>query len=149
MRSRARFLIAILLAAGLGLWLAWTSIGGSLEHYVSPAGLRAGDGGTYRLNGLVAAAPAGDAALRAQSPAGLRFVVRDKAHPAARVAVLYRGTVPDTFRAGREVVVTGKLQGTTFVAERNGLTTLCPSKFQAKAAEGGAGAPGARAPAGT
>ena len=149
MRSRARFLIAILLAAGLGLWLAWTSIGGSLEHYVSPAGLRAGDGSTYRLNGLVGGGAGGDAALRAQSPGGLRFVVKDKAHPAERVDVLYRGTVPDTFRAGREVVVTGKLQGATFVAQRNGLTTLCPSKFQAKAAAAGGAPPKAGAPAGT
>jgi cytochrome c-type biogenesis protein CcmE len=148
-RSRARFLIAILLAAGLGLWLAWTSIGGSLEHYVSPSGLRAGDGATYRLNGLVASGAGGDAALRAQSPAGLRFLVRDKKDPTKTVAVLYRGTVPDTFKAGREVVVTGTLQGRTFVAERNGLTTLCPSKFQAKAAAGSGRAPGAGAPAGT
>ena len=149
MRSRARFLIAILLAAGLGLWLAWTSIGGSLEHYVSPSGLRAGDGNTYRLNGLVGGGAGGYAALRAQSPGGLRFVVKDKTHPAERVDVLYRGTVPDTFRAGREVVVTGKLQGATFVAQRNGLTTLCPSKFQAKAAEAGGAPPKAKAPAGT
>jgi cytochrome c-type biogenesis protein CcmE len=148
-RSRARFLIAILLAAGLGLWLAWTSIGGSLEHYVSPAGLHAGDGTTYRLNGLVASGAQGDAALRAQSPAGLRFVVKDKKYPAKTVDVLYRGTVPDTFRAGREVVVTGTLEGGTFVAERNGLTTLCPSKFQAKAAAGGGAAPKAGASAGT
>jgi cytochrome c-type biogenesis protein CcmE len=148
-RSRARFLIAILLAAGLGLWLAWTSIGGSLEHYVSPSGLHAGDGATYRLNGLVGSGAQGDAALRAQSPAGLRFVVKDKKYPAKTVDVLYRGTVPDTFRAGREVVVTGKLENGTFVADRNGLTTLCPSKFQAKAAEESGGAPKAGASAGT
>ena len=31
MRSRLRFIIAISLAVVLGAWLAWTSLGGSLE----------------------------------------------------------------------------------------------------------------------
>lgn len=133
-RSRARFAIAILLAAGLGSWLAWTSLGGSLETYTSPAGLRTGDSATYRLNGLVAPGSPKDAATRAQSAEGLRFVLRDKKAPARTVTVLYRGTVPDTFRDGREVVVTGHYQDGLFVAKRNALTTLCPSKFKAKTA---------------
>jgi cytochrome c-type biogenesis protein CcmE len=45
------------------------------------------------------------------------------------VAVLYRGSVPDQFKAGREVVVTGAVQGGTFVARNDSLITLCPSKF--------------------
>ena len=121
-----------MLAAALGAWLAYTSLGGSLETYVSPSGLSTAGGGTYRLNGLVAPGSPADAADRAQSAEGLRFVVRDKTVASARVTVLYRGTVPDTFRDGREVVVTGRMKDGTFVAERNGLTTLCPSKFRAK-----------------
>jgi cytochrome c-type biogenesis protein CcmE len=45
------------------------------------------------------------------------------------VPVVYRGTVPDLFRAGRDVAVQGKLQGGVFVAERNTLVTKCPSKY--------------------
>jgi cytochrome c-type biogenesis protein CcmE len=138
-RSRIRFAIAILLAAGLGSWLAFTSLGGSLETYVNPAALPSAGGGTYRLNGIVAAGAPPDAAERAQSAEGLRFAVRDKTTASVRTPVLYRGAVPDTFRAGREVVVTGKLRDGVFVAERNGLTTLCPSKFQAKRAQPPAG----------
>jgi len=134
MKSRVRFALAILLAVGLGSWLAYTSLGGSLETYVSPAQLASAHPGTYRLNGIVAPGAPGDAAAQAESPAGLRFVVRDKKVPAAHVTVLYRGTVPDTFRDGREVVVTGKMQEGTFMADRGSLTTLCPSKFRAKAA---------------
>jgi cytochrome c-type biogenesis protein CcmE len=48
------------------------------------------------------------------------------------VTVVYRGTVPDTFKPGREIVVTGALQGDTFVAKRNSLVALCPSKFTDK-----------------
>ncbi len=65
----------------------------------------------------------------AQSEAGLRFTVVNKEDPAQRVAVRYRGTVPDQFKAGREVVVTGRVEGGTFVARNDSLITLCPSKF--------------------
>ncbi len=39
------------------------------------------------------------------------------------------GAVPDPFREGREVIVSGTLQAGTFVAERDSLVTKCPSKF--------------------
>ena len=44
--------------------------------------------------------------------------------------VHYTGTVPDPFRDGREVIVTGKLDDGVFVGERNSLVTKCPSKFK-------------------
>ena len=129
MRSRLRFIVAIGLAVVLGAWLAWTSIGGSLETYAGPGELAAASDDTYRLNGRVAAGAPTDAAARAQSAEGLRFTVVDKEDPDQRVAVLYRGSVPDQFKAGREVVVTGKVEGGTFVARADSLITLCPSKF--------------------
>ena len=43
--------------------------------------------------------------------------------------VIYQGVVPDPFREGREVIVSGQLEGGTFVAERDSLVTKCPSKF--------------------
>ena len=87
----------------------------------------------YRLNGRVGAGAPTDAADRARGQDGLRFDVVDKVHPARRVTVLYRGTVPDAFTVGREIVVTGHMRQGVFVARRDSLITLCPSKFQAKA----------------
>ena len=88
MKSRSRFAIALTLAAVLGGWLIWTSIGGSLETYTSPSGLvKTSDGTTYRLNGKVAPGSPADAAERAQTAEGLRFVVRDKANPKVTVPV--------------------------------------------------------------
>jgi len=127
MRSRARFIVAISLAVVLGGWLAWTSFGGALETYAGPGELA--EGTTYRLNGLVAPGSPPDAAARAQSAEGLVFAVDDKETPGSRIMVEYRGSVPDTFKDGREVVVTGRLEGDRFVAERNSLVALCPSKF--------------------
>ena len=43
--------------------------------------------------------------------------------------VAYTGVVPDPFREGREVIVSGELENGTFVAERDSLVTKCPSKF--------------------
>ena len=58
----------------------------------------------------------------------LRFAVRDRAG-AASVPVVYTGVVPDPFREGREVIVSGRMADGTFVAERDSLVTKCPSKF--------------------
>ena len=101
----------------LGGWLVWTSIGGSMETYTSPAGLTRGDGTTYRLNGMVAPGAPHDAAERAQGAAGLRFVVLDKKNASVTVPVVYRGSVPGAFKVGREIVVTGHMRDGVFVAD--------------------------------
>lgn len=131
MRSKARFIIALTLAAALGGALVWTSIGGSLETYAGPGQLdRIGE--TYRLAGVVASGSPKDAQALAVGSEGLRFQVEDPREPSKRVWVLYRGVVSDQFKDGREVVVTGKLEGGTFVARRDTLLTKCPSKFAGK-----------------
>lgn len=62
----------------------------------------------------------------------LRFAVRDRNGKGPSVPVVYTGVVPDPFRVGREVIVTGKLKDGTFIGERDSLVTKCPSKFQTK-----------------
>ncbi len=54
MRSRVRFIIAISLAAVLGGWLLWVSLGVAMETYTTPSqltGTELAAGETYRLNG--------------------------------------------------------------------------------------------------
>ena len=46
------------------------------------------------------------------------------------VKTAYKGVVPDTFKGGAEVVVTGRLDGAGFHAES--MTAKCPSKYDAK-----------------
>ncbi len=58
----------------------------------------------------------------------LRFRIRDR-DGTESVPVLYTGVVPDPFREGREVIVSGELRNGTFMAERDSLVTKCPSKF--------------------
>ena len=47
-----------------------------------------------------------------------------------RVAVDYRGAIPDLFKAGADVVVEGKLSGNRFEADV--LLTKCASKYEGK-----------------
>lgn len=131
MRSKARFTIALGLAALLGGALVWMAIGGSLETYAGPAQVKVG-AETYRLNGVVSTGAPANASAQAISAEGVRFLVQDQDDASKTVQVLYRGVVPDTFQAGREIVVTGKMEGDTFVAKRDTLLTKCPSKFQSK-----------------
>jgi len=130
MRSRMRFIIAIALAVGLGGYLAYASLGGALETYAGPSELTSQK--TYRLNGTVGPGAPKDAAGLANSSEGLRFTVVDKEDTSKTVQVLYRGSVPDQFKVGREVVLTGQLENGTFVARNDSLVTLCPSKFSDK-----------------
>jgi cytochrome c-type biogenesis protein CcmE len=130
MRSRMRFIIAIALAVGLGGYLAYASLGGALETYAGPSELTSQK--TYRLNGTVGAGAPKDAAGLANSSEGLRFIVVDKEDTSKTVQVLYRGSVPDQFKVGREVVLTGQLENGTFRARNDSLVTLCPSKFSDK-----------------
>jgi cytochrome c-type biogenesis protein CcmE len=59
-----------------------------------------------------------------------KFRVRDR-NGTASVPITYTGSVADTFRAGREVIVTVKPGGDgQFVGEKDSLITKCPSKFQ-------------------
>ena len=62
----------------------------------------------------------------------LAFHIEDR-DGSESLPVTYTGTVPDPFRDGREVIVTGKLEEGTFVAEHDSLITKCPSKFQEEA----------------
>ena len=59
------------------------------------------------------------------------FRVRDRTGTVS-VPVSYEGTIPDPFRAGREVIVDVRKQGDVFVGEKDSLVTKCPSKFTAE-----------------
>jgi cytochrome c-type biogenesis protein CcmE len=63
----------------------------------------------------------------------LNFRVADRDDSKVSIPVRYRGEVPDPFADGREVIVTGKVDNGTFVADRDSLITKCPSKFATEA----------------
>jgi len=123
--SPARLVIALSVAAALAVFLLYTSIAGGGTPTIRPSQLE-GHKGRVSLMGQVVGKPAGDA-----HAAGLRFRLRD-VKGATAVPVVYKGTVPDLFRTGRDVVVDGRMQNGVFVAVPNTLVTKCPSKYQPK-----------------
>ena len=52
------------------------------------------------------------------------------------VTATYTGTVPDTFKDGAEVVLTGTLASDGFHVKRNGVTAKCPSRYDPDQQEG-------------
>jgi cytochrome c-type biogenesis protein CcmE len=125
-KRRIRLIVALSAAVVLAGALAYTSFSAS-SAAVDPSWLlaSANTGRSYQLTGKVV-----DGSIRRQGDATL-FRVRDR-NGRASVPVRYVGAVPDPFRDGREVIVTVRKQGTTFVGEKDSLVTKCPSKFTDK-----------------
>lgn len=59
------------------------------------------------------------------------FTVKDE--DGETMPVMYQGTVPDTFKDGAEVVVSGKYDRSADRLEATELLTKCPSKYQGQA----------------
>ena len=117
-------MIALSVAAALAVFVLYTSIAGAGTPQIQPKDL-AKHTGVVLLVGKVVTTE-GDS----HSPAGMRFTLRDvTADSGSRARVVYHGTVPDPYRVGREVVVTGRLRHGVFVAQDGSLTTKCPSKY--------------------
>jgi cytochrome c-type biogenesis protein CcmE len=122
-KRKLRLVVALSAALILAGALIYTSFSASTEAS-TPSELVASaePGRSYELTGKVARASVKRDGER------LRFVIRDR-EGAGKVPVSYEGVVPDPFREGREVIVSGEMKSGTFVAERDSLVTKCPSKF--------------------
>lgn len=124
-RSPVRLVIALSVAAALAVFLLYSSIAGGGTPSLRPSEL-AGHDGKVQLAGLVLAPVRGDA-----HGSGLRFRLRDVTGTAS-VPVVYTSSVPDLFRAGRHIVLDGRLVKGTFVAVPGTMITKCPSKYAPK-----------------
>jgi cytochrome c-type biogenesis protein CcmE len=125
-KRRIRLVVALGAALVLATALVYTSFSASSEA-VTPSRLASGadSGRSYKLTGKVVDGSVSDI------PGGKVFRVRDR-EGTTSVPVRYVGAVPDPFREGREVIVTVRKEGGTFVGERDSLVTKCPSKFSDK-----------------
>ena len=118
-KRKIRLAVALGAAVFLAAALVYTSFSASTEAS-KPSQIEPGR--SYEITGKVVK---GSISRRGDE---LRFRVQDR-DGRASVPVSYAGVVPDPFREGREVIVSGELKQGTFVAERDSLVTKCPSKF--------------------
>ena len=118
-KRKIRLAVALGAAVCLAAALLYTSFSASSEA-AKPSELK--EGRSYEVTGKVVKGSI------SHSGDELNFRIRDR-DGTTSVPVAYTGSVPDPFRDGREVIVSGELKEGTSVAERDSLVTKCPSKF--------------------
>lgn len=129
LRKRKFWIAGSVLAIALGV-LVYNGVASSSVYYYTvqefAAQAASFSGQEVRINGLVAPAPIQwDARTRTTS-----FIIKDKESQAS-FPVVYRGTVPDTFKVDTEVVVKGKMnpQG---IFEGYEMQARCASRYVPK-----------------
>ncbi len=116
-------MVALAVAAVLAVFLLYTALGGNSTPLLQPSNL-AGHAGTISLTGKVVGPVSGDAKVD-----GLQFRLHNIKGESPVIPIVFRGSVPDLFKVGRDVNLTGHLASGTFVADQ--MTTKCPSKYTA------------------
>lgn len=125
-KRKTRLFVTLGVALLLATALIYTSFSASTVAK-TPSELLSGStpGKSYELTGKVV-----NGSVK-ESGEKLEFEVRDRAGTAS-IPVKYSGTVPDPFKEGREVIVTGTVKDGVLTAEPGSLVTKCPSKFTNK-----------------
>ena len=131
MNRRFRLIAALGMALVLSTFMLYTAIkGGDVQEPV----LRANELVAQRelamkervqVDGIAAGPTSGAPGER------FSFYITDR-DGGSRTKVEYSGSVPDAFRVGRNVIVTGTLVKGVFQAKPNSLVTKCPSKFESE-----------------
>lgn len=131
MDRRIRILLALGLAALLSGFMVYTALAGAdvAEPVIEMAELSdqrsVAEQQTVELVG-VAAGP-----IRGTEGRRITFFMADPKQASTKIKVRYEGSVPDSFRVGRTVIVKGKLNDAgVFVGRPGSLVTKCPSKFE-------------------
>jgi cytochrome c-type biogenesis protein CcmE len=135
MNRRFRLIAALGMAVTLMTFMAYVAIKGGdvqepllqAQELVSKRELATSQ--TVQVDGIAAGPMAGEQGKRFT----FHITDRDGGHD---TKVDYRGSVPDAFRVGRNVIVTGRLVTDpetgdhVFKADPGTLVTKCPSKFE-------------------
>ena len=123
-----RLIIALSVASVLAVFLLYTSLAGSATPSLTPRSV-IGHADEVAIAGVAIGPIRGDA-----HGSGLSFTLQE-VDGTARLPVLYRGSVPDLFRVGRDVWLRGRLRGGVFEGVPGSLVTKCPSKYAGKGAK--------------
>ena len=127
-KRKIRLGIALSVAVLLAVALVYVSFNASDETREPSQILTAAPGQKFEMNAKVI-----PKSVRHDGET-LKFEVEDR-NGGGAMPVSYQGVVPDPFRGGREIVLTGAVEHGTFVGEPESLITKCPSKFTTNASE--------------
>jgi cytochrome c-type biogenesis protein CcmE len=130
--SPARLVIALSVAAALAIFVVYTAIAGNGVADLRPSTLAGHTGQVSLMGKVVGNPPTSDA----YTQAGMRFQLKDIGRAnAARVRVVYHGSVPDQFKPGADLIVEGTLRNGVFVAKRSSMMTKCPDHYAGKSSK--------------
>lgn len=128
-KRKIRLVVALSVAVLLAVALIYTSFSASTQAKEPSQVLTATPGTKTEMNGKVV-----PGSIK-QVGEGIEFEVMDRKGNTETMPVSYEGAIPDPFRGGREIVLTGAYEHGTFVGEPESLITKCPSKFTTNASE--------------
>ena len=124
-KRTVRLVVALSVAVLLAVALIYTSFSASSEAKEPSELLHAPPGTSYELTGKVV-----KGSVEHKEDGSIDFRVADREGSSGEsLPVTYSGVIPDPFRGGREIVLSGEVENGTFVGERDTLVTKCPSKF--------------------
>lgn len=126
--GKKKFLIGgviVFLAIG---YLGYIGFKGSATYYYTVSELVEQKGSLQDNNVRIAGQVATDSVEKEQGSFTLRFTIIDGENT---LPVAYNGVVPDTFKAGSDIVVEGHLNSEG-VFQANTILTKCPSKYAPK-----------------
>ncbi|HZO07445.1 MAG TPA: cytochrome c maturation protein CcmE [Solirubrobacterales bacterium] len=122
-KRKIRLVTALSVAVLLAVALIYTSFSASSPAKEPSELLNATPGTSYEMTGRVV-----EGSVKHDGD-GISFEVKDRDGSSEPLPVTYSGTIPDPFRGGREIILTGSVESGTFVGEPDTLITKCPSKF--------------------
>ena len=125
-KRKIRLVVALSAAVLLAVALIYTSFSASTEAKEPSELLAATPGTSYEMSGRVVKGSV------ERDGTGIAFRVVDRDGSGKSLPVTYTGTIPDPFRGGREIILTGAIENGVFVGEPDTLITKCPSKFTTK-----------------
>jgi cytochrome c-type biogenesis protein CcmE len=125
-KRQVRLFVALGAALLLATGLIYTSFNASSEARQPSELFNATPGKSYEMTGEVVKGSI------VETKNGIKFAVKDRDGTGKALPVTYSGVVPDPFREGREIVLTGTVENGVFVGEKDTLVTKCPSKFSEK-----------------
>jgi cytochrome c-type biogenesis protein CcmE len=131
-KKAARTLASVVIIGGALALLLTISISEGAQYYMHVDEVMTNPdpwyGKNLQLHGFVVE----DSHERVAGTLKHRFQIRTGAHS---VLASYTGALPDTFKGGSEVVLTGRLDRDGFHVGKGGVMAKCPSKYEAGASK--------------
>ena len=121
--------VSVVMVVSAFAGLLWSTLGEGTQYYKHVDEVMASpqqwDGKRLQLHGFVVPG----SILRRRDTLEYKFQLHNQG---STINASYTGIVPDTFKDGSEVVLTGKLTNDNFEVSPNGVMAKCPSKYEAK-----------------